>query len=284
MIPYTVVTPTKRHLRKIIYYVQFGGNKKHPERVFHLHRIAKSIRYLSTDSATIRALLGIIPKFDRYMQCITRFFTTKLYILVLGVFGLGCSYDTMAIEQAIDHWQVVKEDNGVTIAQQNTESGYIIIKATTTVISSPAAFIALLHNTDIAPQWIDHCKKVEVLASPTQDERVVHTLFAAPWPVVDRDMVTQSYSAFNEYGDLIITIEDRGSTHPTTAGYVRMRNVHGTWTLRQLDNGKVDIQYIGYGEAAGNIPIWLANKLLVSSLYKTFTNLKKQLTSSALRP
>ncbi|WJG07970.1 START domain-containing protein [Aliiglaciecola sp. LCG003] len=179
---------------------------------------------------------------------------------------------------AANNWQLAKQNESLKVFKQPTDSGYAAIKAELVIHSTAAEFLALLERTDIAPQWIANCERVQVLAKPSPNIRVVRTIFSAPWPVKDRDMVTHSTTTLDPAdGSVSIKIIDYTEHFPATKQYVRMEKVAGTWEVLPRQNGQVLIRYTGYGEPSGNLPRWLANQILVSSTYDTFIQLQKLL-------
>ncbi len=183
-----------------------------------------------------------------------------------------------AVAAAQVEWEIKKAKKGITVSTRKTASGYKEVKATVTANATIQDFLALLDNTAIAPQWVDHCEKIELLAMPSDYERVVKTSFSAPWPVKDREMVTYSLTQFDEVNNIAsIAISDASDNHPQTSSKIRMQGVKGKWTLITLDANSLSITYEGYGEPAGKMPKWLANRLVVTSTYKTFKNLRTTL-------
>lgn len=197
------------------------------------------------------------------------------FLLAFVCSAVLCHKAAMADENKAS-WQFVKNEGNVDISIQNTQSGYYRIKARMIVSGKPSELINILDNVDHACDWIDSCKKVSIIDTPDNNTRIVHTFFKAPWPVKDRDMVTFSQIAWSSNGDLTINVEDYSDKIGPSESYVRMQNVTGVWHAIKLADGQVEISYQGYGEPAGNLPVWLANRISVSSTLATFSSLKKQ--------
>ncbi|WP_156413662.1 START domain-containing protein [Lacimicrobium alkaliphilum] len=173
-------------------------------------------------------------------------------------------------------WEERKADENVEVYARRAGNSFEIL-AITRVKSAPEAFLTLLRDTEKAPEWIHSARQVTLLEQPKANEDLVHTIFNAPWPVKDRDMVTLSriVSAPDD-SELRIEISDASDRHPVTPETVRMLNVNGLWRLLPQQDHTL-ICYQGSGDAAGNIPRWLSRSLLVSGTYKTFNNLADKL-------
>jgi hypothetical protein len=81
-----------------------------------------------------------------------------------------------------------------------------------------------------------------------------------------------------------IEISDRGDTIPLHAKYVRMQNMYGLWQANALEDGSSEVTYTGSGNPGGNLPTFLANKELVSSMFKTFQNLTNVIMLDKYQP
>jgi hypothetical protein len=195
------------------------------------------------------------------MQLSTRSFFSFLCILI--------SYSVNA-----EGWSLAKENTRVQLYTREHASGLFEIKATTDVKTTPSAFINLLMDTAAGPDWIDNAVSVEVLSSPKPDVMIVRTLLNAPWPLKNRDMITQSITTHEKQsGVLSLVISDKSDYAPQSKGRVRMKNVMGEWTLKPSEIG-TQITYQGTGEAGGLIPTWLSNKTLINSTFKSFENMR----------
>jgi len=182
-----------------------------------------------------------------------------------------------------DNWKLEKQKNNVSIYSKQTDSGYKEILVKTTVETNPHTLIALLADVSFSSKWIDNCLEVKILNEASPSERLIHTFFAAPWPVKDRDMVTLSTTTFTN-NTVQIIISDRSDATPHHPKYVRMLNMHGLWEANALENGKSEITYTGGVNPGGKLPTFIANKEMISSMFKTFQNLKKVILLDEYQP
>ncbi|ELS8948387.1 START domain-containing protein [Vibrio fluvialis] len=173
-------------------------------------------------------------------------------------------------------WEMAKNQDGITIQTRKHRDGLVEIRAQMFVNTTYAAFMTLLEDSNNVPNWIDNVDSSRVLKQISDNENIVYTRFAAPWPARDRDMVT--YSQFKQFaGALVLTIEDASDQYPEQEGFVRIKAVKATWTLEKLTNGMTHIDYTAFADPGGMLPNWLANKLSVSSAFNTFEALREQL-------
>jgi len=157
-------------------------------------------------------------------------------------------------------WEMAKNQDGITIQTRKHRDGLVEIRAQMFVNTTYAAFMTLLEDSSNVPNWIDNVDSSRVLKQISDNENIVYTRFAAPWPARDRDMVT--YSQFKQFaGALVLTIKDASDQYPEQEGFVRIKAVKATWTLEKLTNGMTHIDYTAFADPGGMLPNWLANKL-----------------------
>ena len=173
-----------------------------------------------------------------------------------------------------NQWKLEKQKGSVSIFSKKADSGYKEILVKTIVDTNPHALIALLDDVAFSTKWMHNCIEVKILEEISPTERLINSFFSAPWPVKNRDMVFHSKTTFND-NKVQIEISDRGDTTPQHTKYVRMQNMYGLWEASALGNGTSEITYTGRGNPGGNLPTFIANRELITSMFKTFQNLNK---------
>jgi hypothetical protein len=180
-------------------------------------------------------------------------------------------------------WKLEKQKDNVSIYSKKSDLGYKEILVKTIVEANPYSLVALLNDVAFAPKWIHNCIEVKILDEISPTERLVNSFFAAPWPVKDRDMIFYSKTIFTN-NTVQIEISDKGDSLPEHSTYVRMQNMHGLWKANALQNGKSEITYTGGGNPGGKLPTFIANKEMISSMFKTFQNLKRVILLDEYQP
>jgi hypothetical protein len=208
------------------------------------------------------------------MQC--KAIKTAVYFLVLSALL------NTTISWAVD-WKLEKQKNNVSIYSKKSDLGYKEILVKTIVEANPYSLVALLDDVAFAPQWMHNCIEVKILDEISSTERLVNSFFAAPWPVKDRDMIFYSKTTFTN-NTVQIEISDKGDSIPEHSTYVRMQDMYGLWEASPLENGRTEITYTGSGNPGGNLPTFIANKELITSMFKTFQNLNKVILLDEYQP
>ncbi len=176
-----------------------------------------------------------------------------------------------------NYWQFESDSDGITIYSHEHEKGLVEIRARMFTKTTYSAFLSLLEDSDNIPNWIDKASHSRVLKQISATENIVYTQFSAPWPVINRDMVTYSKYWVDELGFTLKIKDAPESTYAVQKGYIRIRSVDASWTLSKLTNGTTLIEYKAFADPGGILPNWLVNKLSKESARATFTKLRQQL-------
>jgi hypothetical protein len=194
---------------------------------------------------------------------------THCFIRTIAI-AIVCFTNSCFAEQ----WQLEKQQGNVAVFSVVGESGYKEVLAKTTLKSDLSALLRLLNDVGFAPNWIANAIQVKILEAESPNERLVHTFFNAPWPIKNRDMVTYSKTEEN-MNSIEISIFDKGNEYPLEPDFVRMQDMFGVWNVSNTDSNEIEISYQGGGNPAGNLPKWLANKVLIDATFDTFVNLSE---------
>jgi hypothetical protein len=198
--------------------------------------------------------------------------------------GVFCFY-LLAQSSSVSaqQWKLEKHKGDLKIFSQLTDSGYKKVRVETIAEAHPLALVNLFNDVEFSSEWIHNCIAVKILNSNSPTERLVQTFFDAPWPIKNRDMVTYSVITLSE-NTVTIEVTDKGQQLERHPKFVRMQNMYGQWQAKSVENGKVKVSYTGGGNPGGKLPLFIANRELISSLFKTFENLKEVITLTRYQP
>lgn len=192
---------------------------------------------------------------------------------------LLCSFCSLAqCDRDAENWTLSRQGDQVDVYRRMHPERGLQVMAVTRLKTDLSAMILLLRDTVQGPKWIANAKNVTLLARPEPNKDLVRTLFNAPWPVSDRDMITLSeYRQDQRSLILRIDVEDASDQHPLQPGVVRMEEVSGFWQLTPQSDQMVEICYQGSGRAGGKLPGWLSRDLLMDGIFETMQGLREQL-------
>lgn len=202
--------------------------------------------------------------------------TLQKGLYCLSIFFLFCGFSE---KTPPNDWQLKKFENGISVYTRLTEdSQYKELKSVFQIKTSLSGIIALLNDFESYPQWVYRCEKSKALKKDSDKHLIRYQSIIAPWPVDNRDMVLEVNSYQDEKTKIVYQkVTCLPDYVPPVAGHVRIREFRGTWTLKPLKNGIVEIDYELLVNPGGNIPAWIVNMAVVDGPYETSVNMKEWL-------
>ncbi|MCW8346921.1 START domain-containing protein [Vibrio sp. ZSDZ65] len=173
-------------------------------------------------------------------------------------------------------WLVSYNQDAITLYKREHKDGLVEIRVHADVETTFSGFLLLFEDTEHVPTWLHNVDQTKVLSQLSVNENIVYTTFAAPWPALDRDMVT--YSRYYQQGKrFVLEIRDASEYLAKQAGFIRITQVKSRWELTKLGDGQVFIMYTAFADPGGALPDWLVNQLAIDGAIETFKGLKREI-------
>ncbi|MBS0619532.1 MAG: START domain-containing protein [Spirochaetes bacterium] len=169
------------------------------------------------------------------------------------------------------------EKNGVKVFTRKLEGSSIKeFKGVTTIKTSLTSLVALLDDTEAYPQWMHRVRGAKIVAKVNSHERISWTFVQAPWPVSDRDTVTQS-RLVQDSKTKTVTIYLKGvpDQYPRQSGKVRVPALRGYWQFIPHKSGFITVIYQLLSDPGGSIPDAIANATVTDIPYHTLLNMHR---------
>lgn len=198
--------------------------------------------------------------------------------LILTLVALYLSV-TLAIAQA--EWKRVAARDGIKVyAKTVPDSKIRAMKAECVLQAGVDEVIALLMDVEAAGQWVCHTKSCKLIKRVSDTELFYHTEVSLPWPLDNRDFVTQ-LKVIKDEASGIVTVDAPAvpGIVPVREDVVRVSRSINRWLIRPLANGKVWIEYTLQVDPGGNIPAHVVNMFACRAPIETFQNMRKVLSS-----
>ena len=86
---------------------------------------------------------------------------------------------------ASDEWHLQIDDrqNDIILYHRKTASNLTKFRGVTHIKSKLSAFVALFHDIEAMPKWVDHAHKMTKLSQISDTEAYTHTITAMPFPL-----------------------------------------------------------------------------------------------------
>ena len=191
--------------------------------------------------------------------------------IIFLVFCLSFSTSSLA-------WTLEHKSDGIEIfTKQMQNSDFKAFRGTVTVNSSLLNVVA--HHVDLQamPEWLQDCKKSELISSANGRDFYIYQQTDAPWPVSDRDYVLHMHFE-QDPANYVVTIsfEATQAFKKSDNDCVPVSKLEGYWRFTPLQDNKVLIEYETYADPSGDIPSWLANAFVVDQPLGTLKKLKER--------
>ena len=136
--------------------------------------------------------------------------------------------------------------------------------------------VALIEDNAAAPQWLYHCRALELIERQSAHEKLFYMVTDAPWPVSDRDSVFRSILTQDPASGIVtIDVQAEPDSFPPNDDFLRIRQMRGMWQFIPRADGVVKVIYQVHAEPGGGIPAWLANSVVVDNPYQTLKQMRE---------
>lgn len=177
-------------------------------------------------------------------------------------------------------WKLKKEKKGIKVFTKNVSDTHIKeFKAEMTVKTTIHEVRNIILDGNHLHTWIHKVTQSKTVKSISNDKRIVWFAMDLPWPVKNRDQVSEL--TVIPISDKVIKIQilpDATNAFPEKEAYMRVHEFKGYWLLEQ-ENDMVKITQNMYVNPGGNLPSWFINSIIDKAPYQSFLNLKNKLSS-----
>jgi hypothetical protein len=180
-----------------------------------------------------------------------------------------------AVAQKPSEWRVEKDENGIRIESRAVPGWDIREMRGTARFGGPlASLVAVINDPAAAPRLNELVAESKVVQRESETRFQVYTLTKMPWPLKDRDVLTQRVIEHDaQTGVVTIADEATAGAVPEQNGLVRITRSHNRWTLTPTTDGAINIELRMLSDPAGPIPSSLINSMSVSTPLKTIAQL-----------
>jgi len=183
------------------------------------------------------------------------------------------------IDDDIYNWTLKKEASEIRVyTSKVVGSKFLAVSATMVIESSSASIVALLMDLENCSKWSKLCEESYIQERVSNTETFVYSHNNIPFPGVDRDAVTH---VFWEHDKLtgVVSMVSRATTGriPKVKGVIRITEALAKWRFTPQGDGTLLVESFAHVNPASQMPLWLLNRLVVNSPYKTMKSIRSYL-------
>ena len=175
---------------------------------------------------------------------------------------------------AQQHWKLKKDANDIKIfTRATTDSNINEFKAETIILAS---LDDVLNELLSAPPYFDGCEAgiSYYVESNGDDKHIFYAKKDLPWPLKDRDIVTQLTVKKINRSTVKLCLEGLPNELPLQEKTIRIKKLMGHWLL-EADGNRTKVTQQLFVDPEGSLPPLIINSLLIKGPYKTFSELHK---------
>jgi hypothetical protein len=198
----------------------------------------------------------------------------RLHYILFFFFTLVQSYSIAA-----QSWNFIKEKDGIKIYTRFEEGKSLKSYRGVTKINAPAEKIfAILVDINNIDWWDKNLTQIKVLLYEKDKIGQYYLVYKSPWPVTDRDLCVEVRITIDPVtGERKINAFALNGIIPERKKMVRIKDYRQTWTIIPTGQDISDVVLEGFVDPAGNIPVWIANKLIIETPIKAIKGLKDRM-------
>ena len=197
---------------------------------------------------------------------------TRIFV-ILTLFAF-CISNSLLAQQ--DEWELKKNKNSVKVWTRAVP-GYSLkqYRAACLINADADSVFNFIIDFDKRTSWYSANTNCEVLHKSGNSEFIVYYVYAAPWPIDNRDIISKAMCNKEPDGSYLIQHSAIANYIPREKNYVRIEKATGLWKIRQIDENTTEVFMEGKSNAGGDVPEWLANMFVEDNPFKSLTNLKE---------
>ncbi len=174
-------------------------------------------------------------------------------------------------------WEKVKVKNGIVVyVRENSLSDVNEVRAEATVNATLSAVVYLIKHVEKQPDWAYATKEARVIKKINNYRWLIYTRTDAPWPVDDRDCVSDiTMKQFSDSSIFIKTI-NVDTVLDEVENVVRIPMVKASWRLIPVDANTTKVRFQILVDLGGSVPAWVVNLFIENGPYNTMANFKEE--------
>ncbi|MFZ5563188.1 MAG: START domain-containing protein [Thermodesulfobacteriota bacterium] len=176
-------------------------------------------------------------------------------------------------------WERVLEKDGIVVYERQRSNAPVRdFRAEMVIDSSPLSVMALMDDTEAAPRWFTHCRRLVRVSEISSDEHIVYNITRFPWPMRDRDAVLRSVRRFEKENKRFVIdyrSVDNISCPPAEPGLSRVVTIEGQWGVTALGRDRTLVTSRIQMDLGTPLPGWTLNPFLREATYQTFVNIRQ---------
>jgi hypothetical protein len=200
--------------------------------------------------------------------------STPARCLLVSIAAVALS---LAASAQADDWRLDKEKDGIQVSSRAVPGWSIReIRGVTRLHTRLSALVAVIDDLAAEHEINDLVSEARVVARDSPLRYRIYSATTMPWPLSDRDIVSQRVIAQDAATHEVSIIDDAVADGlPLRQGFVRMTLSHQEWRFAPTATGEVQVTLQLRADPNGPIPSSIINMMSVDVPFKSLTKVKE---------
>ena len=175
-------------------------------------------------------------------------------------------------------WEVIAERDGIVVSRRPVEGRALPqLRSVGEVPGTPYEVLAILLDVPAHVYWRPDCVESKTLRRVDTWRSVTYTRTDLPWPVSDREAVTENEVTFIDPPSKVkVTFASVTAPDVARAGdTVRMTIASGSYAIEAIDDARSLVHYEVDVDPGGSLPGWLINMQSTRNPLETLAGLRE---------
>jgi len=174
-------------------------------------------------------------------------------------------------------WKLAKIVDSIQVYTRSVEGTSVKSYKALASINAPIDAVSFLFtDLDSYKEMMKDMGELELLQNTNNGKYVFYSKMGMPWPVKDRDVVTETIIEKGSDGIITIKTNTLENWVEPKDGFVRIVNYWEVLTLTPDGKEKVEIHIEGLFDMGGSLPPWIINMFLVDGTIDIIKNIREQ--------
>ena len=174
-------------------------------------------------------------------------------------------------------WEIVLQEDGITIFAKNDAPGVMPFKADAVVNANIEKIIAVIQDYNNKHLWSPKLKRVELHEALDDNTFIFSEFYKTPWPAVDREFLLKGKIFRVSPTRVNIMANSLSDTELHNSDYIQAEVKALNLTLESISESKTKITFEFYGDMKGWMPTWLMNLIQKKWPFRFIQALRKRI-------
>ena len=180
-------------------------------------------------------------------------------------------------EVKVTQWEVVQKKDGITVfVRKNALSPIKEVRVETEIKASLSALVYIIKHAEKQPEWAYSTAEARVLKQYSNFHWVTYTRTDSPWPVEDRDCVTDVLMRQLLDSTIILNTIGIDSLLKPQEEAVRLPLIKNRWVLTPINANTSKVRFQLLLKLGGSVPDWVVNLFIENGPFNTLDNFRKE--------